>query len=417
MSTLVQTPPGIQKSAEFWVDVEVPYNKVVEKWSDKYRGRMVNRMETNRLQRKVFSIYFTMLGRRDVPQDRVEALDTLYEKREEWVYNLCSQFEFSSGLSDALVKKFAKECEQKIIDYGFEKEYRANIGEEDTSFNKDGLVALCQLSKPSSLKNMLIYHRYSNRSPANLYKREQGDVPDEGEWVELINQLSENKVEDYAVWHQFKIDGERFIAIEQEDRDGVERQVGSNIEEEPANLVILHFDGKYLEIYTDKVSTANSALVGINVDVTGDSYGEDRDEVDSEDVGEFTKDIVDQDKQRDKFEEDKYEYVMTDLWVSRTELPNNPAMKLNSEAGVGRAVKELESKGYNLLSDNKKIDKIKIRFKDTKFSITPSKSSDTTGRKYKELVYNCSANTELREKFENLIEKEFGIKLKYKSLK
>jgi len=89
MSTLTKTPPGLKKSADFWVDVEVPYNKIVEKWSSKYLPRMGNHMENNRLQRRVLAIYFKTLGRREVPQDRKEALEFLWEKDKDRVYNLC----------------------------------------------------------------------------------------------------------------------------------------------------------------------------------------------------------------------------------------------------------------------------------------------------------------------------------------
>ena len=418
MSTLVKSPPGIEKSADFWVDVEVPYNKIVDKWSEKYRQRMVGHMENNRLQRRVFSIYFTMLGRREIPQDRIEALDFLYEKRESWVYNLCSQFEFSNGLSESLIIKFAEEIESDLVDYGLQEEYRSNLGDDETPTNKDGLVALCQLVRPNSLKDMLIYHRYSNRSPTNLYKRESGQVPNKSNWNGIIKRLSENKVEDYDIWHQFELGDELFVAIEQEDRDGVERQVGNNIEEEPANLVILHFDGEYLDIYADNRSTANASLIGVNEDVDGDDYEEDRNEVGSKQVGKFTKEVVNRDKERDQQStEEDHEYVMTDLWVSRTKLPNKPGMKLHSEGGVGRAVEKLKEEGYDLLADNQKIEKIKIRFEGWKFTITPAKNSDNTGRKYTELVYNCSADTETREKFESIIQDEFGIDMKYKFIR
>lgn len=416
MSTLTRTPPGLKKSGDFWVDVEVPYNKIMEKWSGKYRPRMRRYMENSRLQRRVLAIYFKTLGRRNVPQDRNEALEFLWEKDKDRVYNLCSQLEFSTGISSSIITKFAQKYKSDIIDYGFEEDYYANMGGEDGNPNKDGLVALCQLSNPSSLKDILVYDRHSSRYPTNIYKRNKKSLPDETDWHSLIKRLSDNQVEDYAVWHQFEIGNERFVAIEQEDRDGVERQVGDNIEEEPANLVILHFNGNYLDVYTDKRGTANNIQIGVNSDVSGEDYGEDRNEVDSDTVGEFAKEVTKKDKERDQTEDDEdYEYVLTDLWVNRTGLPNNPQVKLSSEAGVGRAIEELESKGYDLLSDNRNIERVKMRFEGWKFTIKQIKRKDNTGGTYRELIYGCSADTETRQEFEDLIEEEFGIEVKYKS--
>jgi len=293
------------------------------------------------------------------------------------------------------------------------------MGGEDGNPNKDGLVALCQLANPDSLKNILIYSTHSSRYPTNIYKRDKQSLPSERDWQNLIERLSNNQVENYAVWHQFRVGNELFVAIEQEDRDGVERQVGDNIEEEPANLVILHFNGNYLDVDTDKRGTANNVQIGVNSDIAGEDYQEDRNEVDSDTVGEFAEEVAEKDRERDQTDDDDYEYVLTDLWVNRTGLPNNPQVKLSSEAGVGRAIEELESKGYDVLSDTKNIDRVKIRFEGWKFTIKQMimliKRKNNSGGTYRELIYGCSADTETRQDFEDLIRKEFGIEVKYKS--
>lgn len=411
MSTLTSSPPGLDKARKYWVDVEVPYTKIVEKWDWKYKPRLHQHMENGRLQKRVLSIYFKSMGKTDFAHNREDALDELIEHDREWAVNLCCQFEFSTGISEETIVEFAKTARSDIVAIGLEEEYEKNMGQDDSSPNKDGLVALCQLANPDLLRQMLVYSRVSSRYPKTVFKRDSGSVPASDNWGQLIKTLSENSVEDYDVWYQFEHEGGRYIAIEQEDRDGVERQVGTNIEEEPANLILLHFDGQYLDVYTDTRKSANLSQTGVNKDVSGDNYEEDRNTVSSDEIGDFASDITEKDRERQEADLD-LDYVLTDLHVSRTPLPNNPELTLSSESGVGKAVNELD---YDLLSDPKNIERLKIRFEGYKFIVTNTKRRTGSGDVYRELVYGCHAGTDTREEFEDLMEKEFGISIKYQS--
>lgn len=414
MSTLTTSPPGFEKGKEYWVDVEVPYTKIDQKWARKYKPRLHQHMNNGRLQKRVLSIYFKSMGKTDFAHDREEALDQLEEHSKDWAINLCCQFEFSTGVSEETVVEFAEIAESDIVAIGLEEEYNKNMGQGDSNANKDGLVALSQLANPDILRQMLVYSTVASRYPKTVYKRDSGGTPSFKNWDRLIKTLSENSVDDYDIWYQFEHDGSRYIAIEQEDRDGVERQVGTNIEEEPANLILLHFDGQYLDVYTDTRSSANLAQTGVNKDVSGKDYEEDRNTVTPDEVGEFATNITDNDKERQEDDLD-LDYVLTDLHISRTTLPNNPEVKLSSESGVGKAVAELDSLDYDLLSDPKNIEKLKIRYEGYKFTVTNSKRRTGSGDTYRELVYGCHAGTSIREKFENLMTQEFGIGIKYQS--
>ena len=354
MSTLTTSPPGFTKGKEFWVDVEVPYTKIEQKWDWKYKHRLHQHINNGRLQKRVLSIYFKSMGRTDFAHEREEALNQIEEYDKEWAVNLCCQFEFSTGVSEDTVVEFAKKAKSDIVAIGLEEEYEKNIGSGDSNPNKDGLVALCQLANPDILRQMLVFSRVASRYPKTVYKRESGGTPTFKQWNQLIKTLSENSVEDYGIWYQFEHDGGRYLAIEQEDRDGVERQVGTNIEEEPANLILLHFDGQYLDVYTDTRKSANLSQTGINKDISGKDYEEDRNPVTSDEVADFTANITDKDKERQEDDLD-LDYILTDIHVSRTTLPNNPEVKLSSEGGVGKAVAELSNLNYDLLSDPKKI--------------------------------------------------------------
>lgn len=414
MPTLTTQPPGLNKGKEYWVDIEVPYSKIVEKWGRKYKPRLNQHIKNGRLQKRVLSIYFKSMGITKFPHDRDDAVEKLENKREEWAINLCCQFEFSSGISTDTILEFAKKGKEEIINVGLEEEYNKNIGGEGSKPNKDGLTALCQLAQPDLLEEMLIYSRVTSRYPKSVYKRDSGGVPSANDWEDLIETLSQNNVENYDIWHQFEHKGGRYIAIEQEDRDGVERQVGGNIEQEPANLIILHFEGQYLDVYTDSRSSANLTQTGVNKNVSGENYDEDRNTVTPDDVGDFAQNISNKDKERQEDDKD-IDYILTDLHVSRTPLQNNPELKLSSASGVGKAVAELKDLGYDLLSDPKQINRLKIRFEEYKFTVTNAKRRTGTGDTYRELVYGCHADTSTREDFEELIKKEFQIDIKYQS--
>lgn len=97
MSTLTATHSGLNKGKEYWVDVEVPYSKIVEKWDRKFKPRLKRHIKNGRLQKRVLAIYFKAIGVTDFPHDRSEAIDELKDRRKEWAINLCCQFEFSTG--------------------------------------------------------------------------------------------------------------------------------------------------------------------------------------------------------------------------------------------------------------------------------------------------------------------------------
>lgn len=397
------------------MDIEIPYSKIVDKWERKYKPRLGQHIENGRLQKRVLSIYYKCLGETDFPHDRAEAVQELEEINKRWAVNLCCQFEFSTGVSRDVIVEFAKKAENDIIDIGLEAELNENIGNGDSNPNKDGLTALCQLANPDILREILIYSRVTNRYPKSVYKRDSGGVPSDNDWDELIRNLSQNNVENYGIWYQFEHDGGRFVAIEQEDRDGVERQVGGNIEQEPANLIILHFDGNYLDVYTDTRGTANHTQTGVNMDLSGDSYEEDRNPIDPNEMGEFASNISQKDKERQEDNNVKLDYVLTDLHVSRTNFENNPEIKISAEGGVGKAVDELADIGHDILSDPRNIERLKIRYEGYKFTVTNSKRRTGSGDTYRELVYGCHADTSTREEFETLMDKEFQINLKYQS--
>lgn len=416
MSTLAKSPPGLDKSEDYWKDVEVPYGKISNKWDRKYRSRMRAHMKNGRLQKRVLAIYFKLMGRGDdFPHEREEALDELEEYNQDWVFNLCSQFVFSNGISREIIVDFSEKARQDIIDIGLEEELEKNLGGDDSKANKDGLITLYQLANPDLLREILIYSLASKRWPTTAYKRDTGGTPGLSQWDNVETELNKNSVENYGVWYQFEFEGSEYVAIEQEDRDGVERQVGENIEQEPANLIILKFNKSYLDVYTDNRSIAGSVQSGVNKEISGDSYEEERNPTTPDEIQEFGKELVEKDKERDEDKTKDYDYVLTDLEVSETSLPNSPKMKLKSGVGLGKAIKELEEVGYDLLSDPQSIRRVKLQFEEYKFNITNvERSSDSSG-KYRELVYGCEADPDTREKFEELISDEFGMDIKYES--
>lgn len=416
MSTLTHSPPGLSESSDYWIDVEVPYNKISEKWGRKYRGKLQGHMETGRLQKRVFSIYFKAMGRGDdFPHDRSEALEELESHDIDWAYNLCSQFEFSNGIGAQIITQFADKAESDIIDYGFEKELKLNLGEDDSNPNKDGLVALYQLCNPDLLKEILIYARASGRYPTRAYKRTKDEIPEEDEWPSVIENLSQNSVEDYGLWYQFEFNDARFVAIEQEDRDGVERQVGNNIEQEPANLIILKFHGQYMDVYSENNSTAGLVQSGVNRELSNDEYEEDKNPITPDQIKEFSQAIADKDKERDEDDETEYEYILTNISVEESPLPNNPEIKLSTKRGIGKSISEFQQLGYDLLEDPNNIRRLKLQYEGWKFNITNTKRSNTNDGTYRELVYGTHANPQTRSEFEELVSDEFGIDLKYES--
>lgn len=416
MSAVTEQPPGLEEPADFWVDVEVPYNKIVKKWDRVYSGKMENHMNNARLQRKVLSIYFSLLGNDDFPNSRAEALAQLESLNMDLVYNLCCQFEFSDGIRKEIIKSHAIENKQEIINLGLGEEYRKNIGEGDDRLNKDGLVALCQLANPDSLRNILVRHKAGSQWPTGIYKRSAGGLPDNSSWEKLIENLSSNRVENYRLWYQFTRSGVKYVAIEEEDRDRVVRQVGPNLEEEVANLVIIRFSENYMDIYSDTHGIASSAQNGVNADISGEEYKKDKNPVSPNDVKEFAETVAENDRSRDQGEDEDIDYIMTAIRVDRTGLSNNPVLKLSSDEGVGTAVKELEEQQFQILSDPKSIKYLKIRFEGKVFKVSQDveKGSDTT-EEYRELIYGTSAQPSTREAFEELLETEFGISAKYKS--
>lgn len=404
--------PGINKRSNYWRDVEVPYTKIKNKWSNKYRPRLSNHKENSRLQKKVLGIYFEYLGRSDYPNDREKAVDQLDKAEHEYALNLCCQFEYANGKSESIVRDHAKGISSKISGTPYEEFYDKNIGKNNHGVNKDGLVALVQLFEPEKLKHILIQDHVQGRVPTNIYKRNGGGRPSHKNWSKVISLLTKGSAGDYAIWEQFEFDGNRYVAIEEEDRDGVERQVGDNIEEEPANVIIIEFEGDYMRVYCNRKSTTNKVKSGVNKDSTGSNYDEDRNDRNPSEVFDLASTAVKHDSGSGN---PSHDYILTKIKAEVPDLNNNPEVQLSSDFGVGGAIKQLDEAGIDILSSPRGIKMLKIRFEGRIFTVRYSDTSKSNNSNYKELVYSSLADADKCQSFEDMFEKEFGLSVNLKS--
>ena len=87
MSKVTRDLPELEIDEELWIDLEVPYGKIREKWDQRYERELRRLVEKNIIGEKILGIYLSLFEIHDA-EDREDTLEKILDEDERLGYNL-----------------------------------------------------------------------------------------------------------------------------------------------------------------------------------------------------------------------------------------------------------------------------------------------------------------------------------------
>ena len=238
--------PDLNINEELWVELEVPYGKIKEKWDQRYKTELESDIDNGRIGEPILRIYATILD-----LDHLESIDVLFEEilshDERWGYNLLCLKEFIDYKSLEFFKHYRDFLYQGCEGTSIHTYYNDAWDSED----KVALAGLLQILDPDGkrLKSIHALDYCDRKKPKTVSvdsKLDDFNLKTEAE--EVVAEIQSGESRRYEKWHAFEYDRRQYVLIKREIGDDVERQATGNIQEEPATFVALRYTDGELEI-------------------------------------------------------------------------------------------------------------------------------------------------------------------------
>ena len=406
--------PDLDIDENLWVELEVPYGKIEEKWDQRYKAELESHIKEGRIGESILQIYAELLD-----LDYIESPEVLFEEiianDERWGYNLLCLKHFSDYKKLDFFKSYQKFLYRRCGGTELQPHYHTAWQSDD----KVTLTGLLQLFDPEGvrLKSIHALDYCDKKKPKTVVvDSEFEDFNLQSEAEEIVAEIQSDELRKYQKWHSFEYDGREYVLIKREIGDDVERQATGNIEEEPATFVALrHTDGE-LEIMSEKLSVANKARRGVNESVEDVEFESVDPRATTDDVKRTVEGLLDEDLDT-RLEEadpeiDADRLVVTGVKLSNSPFPGHPSIQMKTDRGIIQTIRALKEVNYDLLEDIDDIAVIYTRFDGREYSIRPKQQEQSEGETRWKFTFDArQPPREEREDFEQLISNAFDIDL------
>jgi len=396
---------------DLWVELEIPYGKIKEKWDQKYKHKLKNHVKKDRIDYSVLKIYLELL---DIYHctDAEEALEEILDHNLTWGYNLLCLKLFSDYKSFEYFESHNNNLYSKLDNTPFLKHYHNCYNSND----KIGITALLQLFCNNGDQLRTIHGLdYCDKKKPQLISTDENNVSLDlqSKAREIVEQMDENEARNYEHWHSFAYENCEYVMIKREIDDDVERQANGNIQEEPAEFVVLRYSGEQLEIISSTKKIAGRARTGVNR-TTDDVEFEDVDaQADYDELETTVKGLLgnesleSQDKSSDV---DLNRFKIVGVKLASSPLPGHPSITMKSGDGIRQTIRALREVNYDLLQSLDDINVIYTEFDGREYSIRPKERKQTDDDVYWKFKYDAhSPPRSEREDFEQLLSDLFDI--------
>lgn len=382
MSEAKLDTPSLEISRSFWLDLETPYGIIDDEW-DQYKPRLeIFVTEDYKISKELLKVHWCLERElSQVPYKRAPFLDHILDDNEEYGKNILCVYRFTNGKNKNRVISCFNEIEEEVMGEDFQSLYE----EVKASESKDAMIALIQLFKPSLLKNILGLQYCYGRKP-QLIRHSESKLKDIRSLnIQKVAESLEHITNSYRPWHSFTHDGKFYFLIKRRLGDEVERQVDENLEEEPAEFVVLIFDGTELQIFSEKKKIATNALRGVNdaIEQTFEDPDDD-DEIDEEKIEEHQFEDEGGNLSYEELKsaiglaqdiEDNTELVLKGVNVENADLPKSPEIRLKAKQGVQETLDWFEERNVNLLNHPDDVKNIIFVYEGRDFMLLPRETS------------------------------------------
>jgi hypothetical protein len=406
--------PDLKIDEELWVELEVPYGKIKEKWDQQYKAELESNITEERIEETILRIYAVLLD-----LDHVESKEVLLEEiishDQRWGYNLLCLKQFS----DYKNLDFFKSHQDFLYQYCEGTALHSHYITAWESDDKVALTGLLQLFDPEGTRLMSIHaldycDRKKPRTVSADSELEGFDLQAEAE--EIVAEIQSGEFRKYQKWHSFEYDGREYVLIKREIGDDVERQATGNIEEEPATFVALRYTNGELEIISEKMTVANKARRGVNRSVEGVEFESVDPRATTDDVNRTVEGLLDGDldTRLDELETDidGDRLTVTGIKLSSSPFPGHPSVRMKTDEGITRTIRALKERDYDLLENIDDVDVIYTQFDGREYSIRPKLQEQSEGEIRWKFTYDArQPPRDEREDFDRLISDMFDINM------
>lgn len=404
--------PDLEINDQLWVELEVPYGKIEEKWDQRYKEQLESGVESGRIPDTILNIYSVLLDL-DQTQPPELLLEDILNHDEELGYNILCLKEFGDFKNIEFFKGFREFLYHNVDDTSLHSKYHPAFHTDD----KVAITGLLQLYDPEGDRLKTIHsldYCHRKKPKAVLDNGSTNDIDLESKADQIVEKIRSNEDRDYKRWHSFKYEGVEYIIIKREIGDDVERQATGNIEEEPATFVAIKYGDGELEVITDKSDVAAKARTGVNTSVESAQF-ETRDPQATTDDVDRTVDGLLSDDLKTQVEEseidiDPDQFSVSGIKLSSSPLPKHPSLTMKTDKGILPTIRAFQEMGYDLLESIDDIDVVYTRFRGREYSIRPKQYKKSEGEIRWKFQYDATQpSKEEREEFEELIDEMFAI--------
>lgn len=384
-----QQSPRLAFSEEYWVELEIPYGLIDRDWEDQYRDDFERHVEKYRISKDLLKIYWCLIDDNDFEDIHYELEDIVSDIADhnvDWLKNILCVFEFSRGKNPDFVESVFRDIEDEIEDDDFETIY----DEIEDSGTKNAKVGLIQVFRPDGLRDVLGLQACYRPKPQLVTESDEGfDNIEELDIEKVIDYLEKQTADEYEDWHKFENRGKFYFLIKRDLTDAVERQVEENIQEEPAEFLVLVFDDKELRIYSEQNSRASTALNGVNQAIKSQYQEEveasDGEEIDTDELESRRFESPDIGVDYDQFESaigntrttaENTDLILKSISVNGADLPNDPDIELETEQGLGDTLDWFEERDVDLLDQPDDVRRVTFRYSNRDWTLIPKQTSN-----------------------------------------
>ncbi|WP_226041306.1 hypothetical protein [Natrinema sp. DC36] len=420
MSKVKPDTPNLDISRSFWLDLETPYGLIDDEW-DRYRSQLNQYViEDYRISKELLKVHWCLERElSQIPYEREPLLSHILDDNEEYGKNILCAYRFANGKNKKRVVACFEEIEGEVAGADFITLYE-DIME---SGSRDAMVSMIQLFKPEVLRNILGLQYCYGRKPQLIRHSESKLEKLDALNIDKVAESLEHITDSYRPWHSFTHDEKLYFLIKRRLGDEVERQVDENLEEEPAEFVVLIFDGTELQIFSEKKKIASNALSGINEAIEQTfQEEEDDDGIDEDEIEDHQFDDMGQELTYEELKsaiglakdiEDNTDLVLKGVNVENADLPNSPEIQLKANEGVQETLDWFEERNVELLNHPDDVKNITFVYEGRDFTLLPREGS-SKGEEGWIFRYNASyPSDEEREEFEGQIKEYMDVEVRF----
>ncbi|MFC7190691.1 hypothetical protein ACFQL7_13160 [Halocatena marina] len=413
----------VEISRSFWVELETPYGIIDENW-DRYKQKLERYVtEDYRVSKDLLKAHWCLeRDLNNIPYERGPALSHILDDDMEYGKNILCIYRFVSGKNIERIESCFDRIEDKVRGDDFERLYQ-QISE---SGNKDAMVAMIQFFDPNVLRDILgLQYCYGRKPQLIRYSESAFDNLDSLKIDKVADALGVGS-ESYRPWHNFTHEEKFYVLIKRRLGDEVERQVDQNLEEEPAEFVVLLFSDMELMIFSEKKRIASKSLRIIN-EMIEQTFKEN---IDDEEIDE---DMIEKHQFEDEGDglsftelksaiglardlEDNTDLVLKGIDVSDSNLPNSPEILLKTNRGITKTLDWFEERDVNLLNHPDDVKNLIFMFEGRDFKLLPKEMS---GNGEQEWIFRYDSkypSEEEREEFESQIREFMNVDVRFEKI-